>query len=162
MLGTSVTVVGVVHAGNATDPPAVASYTIDSFPSISLPLPFTSRDIPNQAFFESEELLLGAHKLVINVTTDGSPYTLNSLTVCNKATNPVVAALVPETHTTVHNNVPIIVGVIVGVVVAGLLAAAGYLLYRRRKRGNARPITRYPVLSWLRRKSSSVIRRKCI
>ncbi|KAF7795631.1 hypothetical protein EIP86_006796 [Pleurotus ostreatoroseus] len=156
-VGTSVTVVGIVHASNDTNPPAAASYTIDDFPSISLPLPFTSRDIPNQAFFESEELPLGAHKLTINVTTDGSPYILNSLTVCNKATNPVVAALVPETRTTTRNDVPIIVGVVVGVVVTSLLLLAGYFLYRRRKKGNLRPITRYPVLSWLRRGSPTPV-----
>lgn len=158
--GTSVTVIGVVHASNDTYPPATAAYTIDSYPPISLPLPFTSRDIPNQAFFESEVLPLGAHKLTINVTSDGSPYTLNSLKICSKDTNPVAAALSPSVKPSPGANVPVIVGAVVGtVVVLGLAVLGSVLLFRRRRQGKT-PAASIPmkmgnrVLSWLQRRMS--------
>lgn len=155
LVGTSVTVIGVVHASNSSYLPAAASYTIDSYPPISLPLPFTSRDIPNQAFFESEELPLGAHKLVVNVTTDGSPYTLNALQICTKNTDPVAAELDPTTHPASNQRTSIIIGSVVGGSVLMILAMVGYFLYRRRRTRQATRSPKNPVLSWLQRRMFS-------
>ena len=149
------TVIGVVHASNDTVKPAFASYTIDSYPAILLPLPFTSRDIPNQAFFESEELPLGIHKLVINVTSDGAPYTLNGLKICNRSTGVAASTSQSSERAASHLDVPVLIGTLIGGVVVLALLVLGYMYFcRKRKNGGVKgPFIRGRVLSWLQRRT---------
>lgn len=154
--GTSITVIGIVHASNDTVPPAVASYTIDDEGPLTLPLPISTRDIPNQQFFESPNLPLAAHTLVVNITSDGSPYTLDTLLICTKSTNPISAVLAPTPKNTAHKDLPeIIVGVAGGVVALILIVVGVVLLHRRRRKRQASRTVSSPIWSWLQRRTSS-------
>lgn len=148
-----------MHASNDTVPPAVASYTIDDDDSITLPLPFSNRDIPNQQFFESPNLALAAHTLVINITSDGSPYTLDTLKICSQSNSPVAAVLNPTSKTSSHKLSPAVIG---GAIVASvgfvLLVVLGIvLLHRKRRKDRARRTAESPVKSWLQFRTTDYI-----
>ena len=133
---------------------------IDDLPPIKLPLPFTTRDIPNQAFFESEELPLGNHKLVINVTSNGSPYTLNGLKICSRLSG--IAASTssqPPERSASHLDVPVLVGTIIGGIAVLALIVFGYMFWcRRRGDGTGKgPFMRGRVMSWLQRRESHAV-----
>ncbi|KIP04503.1 hypothetical protein PHLGIDRAFT_15167 [Phlebiopsis gigantea 11061_1 CR5-6] len=148
--GTSITIIGIVHASNNTVPPAIASYIIDDGASVSLPLPISNRDIPNQQFFESPILDLSAHKLVINITSDGSPYTLDTLLICTQGNGAVATVLTPTSRVTRSATPAIIGGVIVGAVAFIFLLILGVVLLHRRRRGmRARRTAESPIKSWL-------------
>lgn len=153
--GTSVTVIGVVHASNASFPPAVASYQIDNDDPVVLPLPISTRDIPNQQFFESPNLPLTAHKLLINVTSNGSPYTLDMLSICSKSTNSISDVLAPTPPSSTPKDLPEIIAVVVGGVAVLLLFVFGAILLRRKRRKTkAKRTVRSPIWSWLQRRTS--------
>ncbi|PSS03730.1 hypothetical protein PHLCEN_2v3955 [Hermanssonia centrifuga] len=154
--GTSVTVIGVVHASNITDPPsqAAASYAIDTDTPIQLPLPFTDRDIPNQQFFESADLPLGSHRLVINVTSNGSQYTLSSLKLCTTVTNSVAAAIPPSSRPTSRISDAAIVGGVLGGVAFLFSVILGFILvHRRNRKARGTRTAHSPILSWLQRRT---------
>lgn len=142
--------IGTVNEGNTTVPPAIAAYTIDDENPIELPLPFSDQSIPRQMFFESASLPLASHRLVINITSSGSPYTLNSLTICSKITNPIAAVLAPPSPEK-RNLKPAIIGGIVGGSVALLLLLflACILLHRRRRKVRVAHTAASPITKWL-------------
>lgn len=150
--GTDITIIGIVHASNSSVPPAIASYTIDSGDPVALPLPLSTRDIPNQQFFESPDLPLSAHVLTINITSDGSPYTLDTLIICTKATNPIAAVTSQDSKAAAKKVSRGVIGGIVGSVVAILVLVLGIIiLHRRRRRARAARTSQSPIGSWLRR-----------
>ncbi|GJE85186.1 hypothetical protein PsYK624_012640 [Phanerochaete sordida] len=152
--GTSITIVGIVHASNDTVPPAIASYTIDDDEPLTLPLPISTRDIPNQQFFESPNLPLTTHKLVINITSDGSPYTLDTLLICSKSTNPISAVLAPTPESIMSKDLPrILAGVLSGVAVLLMLILGFVLVHRRRRKSRANRTMNSPIRSWLQRQT---------
>ncbi|TCD64101.1 hypothetical protein EIP91_004543 [Steccherinum ochraceum] len=145
--GSMIIVVGIVHPGNLTIPPAVAAYTIDMQSPTVLPLPVATHDIPNQQFFQSSSLTPGEHTLLINVTSDGSPYTLDYLFVCGSGGPPPQSAVKnsdsPMQEVFVSKTVAIIVGSILGALMFTLLCA---LLAKGRTTHN-------PLREWLQRQT---------
>jgi hypothetical protein len=143
-----------VHASNDTVPPAIASYKIDTRDPVTLPLPYSDRDIPNQQFFESPDLPLTTHVLTINITSNGSPYTLDTLVICSKATNSVAAVLTPQDKGSARRLTPAVIGGIVGGAVVLLLLILGVvLLRRRRQKAHATRTAQSPICSWLQRRT---------
>ena len=131
-------------------PPATAAYIIDDDSPTELPLPLSDRDIPHQTFFESPDLLLGTHRLIINITTDGSPYTLNSLSICSKVTNPIAAVLAPPTHHSRKLTHVAVAGIIAGSISLLILSfLACLLILRRRGRPLSETTTESPIGKWL-------------
>ncbi|THH26393.1 hypothetical protein EUX98_g7796 [Antrodiella citrinella] len=157
--GSMIIIVGIVHASNATVPPATAAYTIDTSPPTVLPLPVATQDIPNQQFFQSSQLTPGEHTLTINVTSNGSPYTLDYLFVCGSGgpALPVASGvglhddLPPDEF--VSKTVTIIVGAILGTVMLMLLVALAYVLWWSKWRSTRRRRIHSPLKEWLQRQT---------
>lgn len=155
--------IGIVHQSNNTIPPAVASYTIDDDDAVELALPFITTNgnrtsIPNQQFFESSLLRPGPHTLLINVTSDGSPYTLDGLRICSESGTPIAAALVPTSTQSPSSHLVqiIVVSVIGGVVLIVLLILLGIFFFHRRMRAfRKRQTAASPIGGWLRQRTST-------
>ncbi|KAI0338002.1 hypothetical protein BDW22DRAFT_1432847 [Trametopsis cervina] len=160
--GTSVTVYGTVRnsslSGSFTLTTAAANYAIDlGTPNeyeAELPLPISSKDIPNQAFFESPVLMPGTHQMTINVTTDGIPYTINKLWICTKPTDPTAALLQSPGD---DNKKTLSAGAIAGITIACisfvLLVILGcILLHRKCRRMRSARTADSPVTKWLERR----------
>ena len=160
-LGTSIIVIGIVHQSNITVLPAQATYSIDGGDRVAARLPLSNQDIPNQQFFQSRQLPAGAHNLTINVTSTGSPYTLDYLFFCGNATAPIAsvtesgvkpdgvdAALWPK-------KTAIIVGSILGVLLVILLVAFVFVLCSIRKRRSKSAWNTTPLRDWLSRRESN-------
>lgn len=155
--GTAIIVIGIVHPSNSTSPPPVASYTIDTSNPTELPLPVATHNIPNQQFFQSPQLSPGEHTLLINVTSAGSPYTLDYLFFCGNSTPSVAAASVQEkTEDTglLPRKTAIIIGGILGACMIILLLALIFVLCGIRKRRSRAAHTRNgPLREWLSRQT---------
>lgn len=150
-LGTSISVIGTVHQSNSSVPPATAAYIIDDDTPTELPLPLSDRDIPHQTFFESPNLILGTHRLIINLTTDGSPYTLNALSVCTKVTNPIAAVLAPSPRQTRKLSRGAVAGISIGSILLLIFSfvLCVVLCRRRRRRLRAARTDDSPITKWL-------------
>ncbi|KAI0073764.1 hypothetical protein K474DRAFT_1710416 [Panus rudis PR-1116 ss-1] len=151
-----VIVVGVVHPSNDSFPPASANYTIDDDYSVELSLPVTNRDIPNQQFFQSPALTPGVHQLTINVTSNGSPYTLDYLFLCGNSTGAIAATIssAGPRQELWSKKAAIIVGSILGSMMLLLLIALACVLCNIRKR-KTRGIrsNNSPLKEWLSRQT---------
>ncbi|KAH8087170.1 hypothetical protein BXZ70DRAFT_955858 [Cristinia sonorae] len=153
-------IVGIVHPSNQTVPPATASYTIDDSNSTELPLPVATHDIPNQQFFQSAQLTPAPHTLLINVTSDGSPYTIDYLFVCGTGgPAPPPSSQIPDRprEEFVPKTVAVVVGSILGVVMFTLVIALLYMLwkFRRRRSRQRQPTTTatHRLKEWVRRQT---------
>ncbi|KAL4245142.1 hypothetical protein ABKN59_010526 [Abortiporus biennis] len=174
--GTSIIVVGIVHSNSGSKSPAVATYVVDSEPSITLPLPAATHDIPNQQFFQSSTLQPGDHTLTINITSNGSPYTLDYLFFCGDndsatssssptssptppapAANAVTQTPPSSTETSVKKppkTTAIVVGSVLGMFMLILLLLLALMLLRcRRRRSRAARTASSPLKDWIQRQT---------
>jgi hypothetical protein len=144
---------GVVHGG--TTPPS-AQYTIDNV-SVELPLPMSASDIPHQTFYQSPHLPSGPHNLTIQVTTDGSPYTIEGLLVCNtfNGNKSSAALLNPPPDKSKKLAAGAIAGIVIGCVGFIVLCYIAIVLFHRRQRRlrSARTADS-PITQWLDRRLS--------
>ncbi|KAI0659842.1 hypothetical protein C8Q70DRAFT_914433 [Cubamyces menziesii] len=156
--GTSVIVFGSVPKSNMTDAPPSAAYSVDGEEPWELPLPIANRCIPNQQFFHSRELTLGAHNLTINVTTpDGTPYILDYLWFCTDKPARTSDSMGVETENASNEKFSRLDGIVLGSVLGSVffllvIAALAWTLNkarRRRRRLRRLHIAASPVNSWL-------------
>ena len=163
-VGTSVIVFGSVPKSNMTDAPPSAAYSVDGEEPWELPLPIANRCIPNQQFFHSRELTLGAHNLTINVTTpDGTPYILDYLWFCTDKPARTSDSMGVETENASNEKFSRLDGIVLGSVLGSVffllvVAALAWTLNkarRRRRRLRRLHIAASPVNSWLHWNSRS-------
>lgn len=144
-----ITVFGTVNPSSDITYPAVADYTIDVNSPTTLPLPQVTQMIPYQQLFQSTQLTPGQHTLVVNVTTQGSPYTIDFLQVCGNG-GPAPAPT-PAKDTSKAES--IIIGTVLGVLLLIVLVALVYVLWRDGRRSRSR-IGWNPLRQWLQRRTS--------
>lgn len=151
---------GIVHPSNASVSPAVATYSIDNDTATELPLPAASRNIPNQEFFQSQQLNQGQHNLLINVTSEGSPYTLDYLIICggNLHFAPIAPAVTGAhnqiSQSSSSNKLAAVVGAILGTMLLIILVGLVLILLKITRRGTSSKATTGPLRDWLQRRKS--------
>nr|GAT52588.1 predicted protein [Mycena chlorophos] len=77
--GTGIKVFGTIPVSNATSPPPTAVYVVDAASPLTTTQPMATSALLDQPLFSADDLYLGQHTLVLNVTSvvDSSPFSVD-------------------------------------------------------------------------------------